>query len=262
MTVRPHGALLLLPSLLGDTSAEQVLPASTLAAARATSIFLAENAKSARAFLKAIGHPRPIAQLTVVEIGHEPQPASFDAWLAPLLGGDDIALVAEAGCPAVADPGAGLVARAHELGLAVRPLVGPSSLLLALMASGMNGQRFRFVGYLPQDRQQLIAAIAALERASGGEETQLFIETPYRNERLLQALLDHCRGDTRLAVAADLTTARERVLSQSIRRWRALGAAGMPALARHPAVYALLSAPAQAPAGGSARGRRPGSGRQ
>jgi 16S rRNA (cytidine1402-2'-O)-methyltransferase len=257
---RPPGELLLLPTLLGDTPPERVLPAQTLARARATTVFLAENAKSARAFLKAIAHPQPIASLSVTEIGHVPDPRRFDEWLRPAIDGNDVALLAEAGCPAVADPGAGLVARAHLLGLSVRPLVGPSSLLLALMAAGMSGQRFRFVGYLPQDRQALAAAIGELERASRGEETQLFIETPYRNERLLQALMEHGRPDTRLAVAVDLTTDAERVLSLTVSEWRALPGEARPTLARRPAVFALMAA-AQ-PAGPSLRGRAPGSGRQ
>lgn len=257
----PTGALLLLPTLLGDAPPERTLPAHTLALARATTVFLAENARSARAFLKLIGHPQPIASLSVTEIGHSPDARLFDGWLRPAIDGRDIALLSEAGCPAVADPGAGLVAHAHRLGLRVRPLVGPSSLLLALMSSGMSGQRFRFVGYLPQDRQALAAAIAALERASRGEETQLFIETPYRSERLLQALLDHARQDTQLAVAVDLTTDRERVLSLPIAGWRALPAAARPDLLRRPAVFALMAAVGQ-PAGTPGTGRTPASGRQ
>jgi 16S rRNA (cytidine1402-2'-O)-methyltransferase len=243
----PRGALLLLPTLLGETPPERVLPAATIAAARSVTVFLAENAKAARAFLKTIGHPQPPASLTVAEIGHAPDPRQYDGWLAPAIEGHDIALLSEAGCPAVADPGAGIVARAHEVGLRVRPLVGPNSLLLALMASGMNGQRFRFVGYLPQDAGALPAAIGELERASGGEETQLFIETPYRNERLLQALLAHARPDTRLAVAVGLTLEQEQVLSMSVGAWRKLAAAGRPDLARRPAVFALLSAPRALP---------------
>lgn len=243
------GALLLVPTLLGETPPERVLPAETLATARATRRFLAENARSARAFLKAIAHPQPIATLAIVEIGHAPDPARFDEWLQPALAGEDIALLSEAGCPAVADPGAGLVARAHEIGLRVRPLVGPSSLLLALMASGMNVQRFRFVGYLPQDRDALAAAIVALERASGGEETQLFIETPYRSERLLAALLAHARPDTRIAVAVDLTTEGERVVSLPVSAWKGLPPESRPSLDRRPAVFALLA--------GAAPGRHP-----
>jgi 16S rRNA (cytidine1402-2'-O)-methyltransferase len=255
------GALLLLPTLLGEAPVERVLPAGTLDLARRTEFFLAENAKSARAFLKAIGHPRPIASLGVAEIGHRPDPLRFDSWLRPALDGCDVALLSEAGCPAVADPGSGLVAHAHRLGLRVRPLVGPSSILLALMAAGMDGQRFRFVGYLPQDRQALVAAVGELEQASRGEETQVFIETPYRNERLLQVVLDHARSDTRLAVAVDLTTDAERVVSLPIAEWRAIGADARPALARRPAVFALMAAAAQ-PAGASRRGRTPASGCQ
>jgi len=252
---RAPGALLLLPTLLGESPPGRALPAETLALARATRRFLAENARSARAFLKAIAHPEPIASLAIVEIGHAPAPARYDEWLQPALAGEDIALLSEAGCPAVADPGAGLVARAHEVGLRVRPLVGPSSLLLALMASGTSGQRFRFVGYLPQERDALAAAIAALECDSGGEETQLFIETPYRNERLLAALLQHARADTRLAVAVDLTTEAERIVSLPVAAWRALPPASRPALDRRPAVFALLSA--MAPRGGAMPQRPP-----
>jgi len=255
------GSLLLLPALLGDAPPERVLPAETLALARATTVFLVENAKSARAFLKRIAHPQPIASLSLTEIGHSPDPQRLDEWLRPAIEGRDVALLSEAGCPAVADPGAGLVARAHRLGLRVRPLVGPSSLLLALMSAGMSGQRFRFVGYLPQDRQALGSVIAELERASGGEETQLFIETPYRNERLLQALLDHARGDTQLAVAVDLTTDDERVLSLPVSAWKAMPEAARPSLARRPAVFALMAAAVQAPIP-SGRGRTPSSGRQ
>lgn len=257
------GCLLLLPTLLGECRPEAVLPAETLDLARSTTIFLAESAKSARAFLKAIGHAQAIASLTVVEIGHRPDPRRIDDWLAPAFAGQNVALLAEAGCPAVADPGAAIVARAHQRGLRVRPLTGPSSLLLALMASGMNGQRFRFVGYLPQERQALFAAIAEVEQASSGEETQLFIETPYRNERLLQALLERCRADTQLAVAVDLTTSDERVLSLSIADWRALPTHARPPLTRRPAVFLLMAASAaQSAAARSARGRRPNSGRQ
>ncbi len=260
---RPEGTLLLLPTLLGASTPERVLPAETLALARATVHFLAEDARSARAFLKSVAHPRPMAELSVTEIGHAPDPRRFDEWLAPARDGHTMALLSEAGCPAVADPGAGLVARAHTLRLRVRPLVGPSSLLLALMASGMSGQRFRFVGYLPQERHALAAAISELERASGGEETQLFIETPYRNERLLQALLDHARQDTQLAVAVDLTTAAENILSLPISGWRTLPAPSLPPLARRPAVFALMAATRLQPrAPASRRGRSPGSGRQ
>jgi 16S rRNA (cytidine1402-2'-O)-methyltransferase len=253
---RPTGRLLLLPTPIADTAPEEVLPAPTLAAARATEHFLVESAKSGRAFLKALGHPKPIASLGIIEIGHHPDPALYDRWLQPTLDGHDLALLSEAGCPAIADPGAGVVARAHDLGLRVLPLVGPSSLLLALMSSGMSGQRFRFVGYLPQDRLELAAVLRDLELACRGGETQMFIETPYRNERLLEAILTSCRPDTRLAIAVDLTSTAGQTLSLPIARWKLLTAVNRPPLARRPAVFALSDVQ---PAG---LGRRTASGRQ
>jgi len=252
----PAGRLLLLPTPIADTAPEMVLPAPTLAAARSAGYFLAESAKSARAFLKALGHPKPIASLGIVEIGHAPDPARIDGWLQPILDGHDLALLSEAGCPAVADPGANVVARAQELGLRVLPLVGPSSLLLALMSSGMSGQRFRFVGYLPQDRGELAAALHELELASRGGDTQLFIETPYRNERLLEIILASCRPDTRLAIAVDLTSDSGQTLSLPIERWKSLAANARPTLARRPAVFALCAAQS------AGRGRTAAPGRQ
>lgn len=237
------GRLFLLPSLLGESAVDDVLPARVLEAGRTTRHFLAERAKTTRAFLKAIGHPVPLQELDIVEIGHEPAPARIDEWLRPLREGRDIALVSEAGCPAIADPGATIVARAHELGFEVRPLVGPSSILLALMASGLEGQRFRFVGYLPQEPSQCASAIETLEAASRAGETQLFIETPYRNQRVFETLLRHCAADTRLTLAVDLTTTGELVSTRSIGAWRARPDAEQPALRNRPTVFALLATP-------------------
>ena len=141
--------LYLLPNRIAERPVEETLPASTLEVLRATRCFLAENAKSARAYLKAAGHPTPIAELSIVEIGHEPKNELIDEWLKPLFEGNDVAIVSESGCPGVADPGATIVARAQALNIKVKPLVGPSSILLALMASGLDGQHFRFLGYLP-----------------------------------------------------------------------------------------------------------------
>jgi 16S rRNA (cytidine1402-2'-O)-methyltransferase len=235
------GRLLLLPSLVADSPADEVLPLRVLETARATRHFLAENAKSARAFLKAIEHPVAMQELGIVEIGHAPEAAHIDDWLRPLRDGHDVALVSEAGCPAVADPGASIVARAHDLGFPIHPLVGPSSLLLALMASGLEGQRFRFVGYLPQDASQLASAINALEEVSSAGETQLFIETPYRNERLFSALLKHCSQATRLTVAVGLTGTDESIATRTIETWRKLAGSELPVLRNRPAVFALLA---------------------
>lgn len=235
------GRLLLLPSLLADSQADEVLPLRVLETARATRHFLAERAKSARAFLKAIGHPVAMQELDIVEIGHAPLAAHIDEWLRPLRDGEDLALVSEAGCPAVADPGASIVARAHVLGFPVHPLVGPSSLLLALMASGLEGQRFRFVGYLPQEESELARAIEMLEVASRAGETQLFIETPYRNERLFSALLRHGSHDTQLTIAAGLTGKDESIATRTIDAWRKLAESRPPDLRNRPAVFALLA---------------------
>jgi 16S rRNA (cytidine1402-2'-O)-methyltransferase len=240
------GRLLLLPSLLGESAVDAVLPAGVIEIARTTRHFLAENAKSARAFLKAIGHPLAMQEIDIVEIGHVPEAARIEGWLRPLLDGHDVALVSEAGCPAIADPGATLVARAHDLGFEVKPLVGPSSILLALMASGLEGQRFRFVGYLPQDEAGRATAIGQLEAQSRAGETQIFIETPYRNERLFDALLRRCSGDTRLTVAAALTAPDEFVATRAVSAWRELPDTQRPSLVRRPAVFALLATPGRA----------------
>ncbi len=255
-----QGELYLLPALLGDSTGAAVLPAATLDAARRIEYVLAENARSARALLKAIGHPKPVAQVRIVEIGHHPDANRIDDWLAPLVQeGIDVAIVSEAGCPGVADPGATVVARAHERGIVVRPLVGPSSILLGLMASGMNGQQFRFVGYLPREAAPLTKRLRELERDSLGGETQIFMETPYRNERLLAAICAACSPTTRLSIAVDLTTADERVATRTIGDWMRLGA-GRVSLDDRPAVFCLLGAPARP--GHQARARAKASGRQ
>jgi 16S rRNA (cytidine1402-2'-O)-methyltransferase len=218
------------------------LPPPALALLRATHYFLVEEARSARAFLKAAGHPGPIAELRIVEIGHAPDPAALDGWLAPLQAqagrtAIDAVVLSEAGCPGIADPGATLVARAHELGLAVQPWVGPSALLLALMGAGLNGQQFRFHGYLPQEREALRARLGQLQADAQRGETQLFIETPYRNERLFEALLQQLDPALRLCVAVDLTGAQQQLQTRRIGAWRGLPAAQRPRLDRLPAVF-------------------------
>jgi len=240
----------------------QVLPPSTLAVARAARYFLVENARSARAFLKSIGHAQPIASLDIVEIGHEPDAARLDQWLAPLAAAPgraplDAVLLSEAGCPGIADPGASLVARAHALGIAVVPWVGPCSILLALMAAGMNGQRFRFVGYLPQDRSALRERLLELQRDAHGGETQICIETPYRNARLFEAILEACDPELRLAVAVELTGSGQSIQSRSVGHWRSVAAATSAQLHRRPAVFLLHGAGARAPARRAASSGRP-----
>ena len=202
--------------------------------------FLAENARSARRFLKAAGHPDAIDTLEIIEIGHAPDALRFDEWLSPLTKGDasDTAIVSESGCPAVADPGAGLVRRAHELGIPVKPLVGPSSLLLTLMASGMNGQRFRFLGYLPIEKDVRREAILAVERESAKlSETELFIETPYRNNPMLGALSETLHTDTLITVATDVTGDGESIVTRTAGAWKK----ALPELPKLPTVFAVFA---------------------
>ncbi len=235
------GRLYLVPAPLdfgctAQTPLTEVLPQGTLAVAARLQHWVCENAKTARAYLKRVGEVLPLVQplqaLQIQELprevhkkgdhGGSGQPA-FDAkpLLAVALAGHDVGLLSEAGMPAVADPGSSVVRAAHELGLEVVPLIGPVSLLLALAASGLSGQHFAFVGYLPQEpaaRAQRIRELEALALKNG--QTQLFIETPYRNAALLQALLQTLKPDTRLAVSSGLTLATARNHSASVRRWQ------------------------------------------
>ena len=236
-----RGILYLVPAPLdfgceSQAPLTEALPEGTLRQAARLTHWICENAKSCRAYLKRIDAlhalAAPLQQQHIAELPREVHKkgdhggkdhASIDATalLAPLLAGHDMGLVSEAGMPAVADPGSSVVRAAHDLGLEVMPLVGPVSLLLALAASGLNGQNFAFVGYLPQDadeRAQRIRALEALALKTG--QTQLFIETPYRNAALLQALLQTLQPATRLALASGLTLESARIRSQSVQQWR------------------------------------------
>ena len=233
-----YGTLFLVPVSLGETSWTRFLPADAQRIAAALRHFVVENAKTARAEIRRLEHPAPLRTLDVRELPDDDSAATLDALLQPALAGENIGLMSEAGCPAVADPGARLVARAHVLGIAVRPLVGPSSILLALMASGLNGQSFAFNGYLPVADLERDPAIRRLEEESRRlRRTQIFIETPYRNERLVDALLAVCQAATRLCIARDLTTDDEWIRTRSIAEWRN---APKPQLARRPTLFLIL----------------------
>ena len=255
----PHGRLLLVPTPLDhgcDTQAPitDVLPLGTLQAAARLTHWISENAKSTRAFLKRVDAVAPLAQPvqahTITELpravhkkgDHDPTAAQPNArpLLAAALQGHDIGLISEAGMPAVADPGSSVVRAAHELGLAVVPLVGPVSILLALAASGLNGQNFAFVGYLPQEataRAARIRELEAIARKTG--QSQLFIETPYRNATLMQALMHELQPATRLAVCQGLTLVSARCVSQSVADWRRTNAARAQLSPDLPTVYAI-----------------------
>jgi len=219
-----------IPSALGGAPAD-ALPDSSIRIVRSLRDFAVENAKSARAFLGGLG--LAVRDLNVVVINED-----VLSLLRPLREGRSLGLLSEAGCPAIADPGAALVEGAHREGFRVVPLVGPSSITLALMASGLEGQRFAFCGYLPREKAEREARIRELEKRSHKEnETEIFIETPYRNDAMMDSLLSTCNSSSLLCVAADLTLPTESIITKTVQQWRRAGAA----IGRRPAVFLLLA---------------------
>lgn len=209
----------IVPSLL-DESAIATIPGYIINAVRSCQIIFAENERTARRFLKSICREIIIDDFEWFGI-HKAEAEQLSLFREKLIAGKNIAIISEAGCPGIADPGQLLVAAAQEMDIRVIPLVGPSSILLALMASGMNGQQFEFVGYLPIDSTERIKAITALEIASQKNKgTKIFIETPYRNNQLIETLLKTCKPNTRLCIAAELTAAQEQVRTKSIADWK------------------------------------------
>lgn len=217
----PTPTLYLIPCPVA-ADALHTLPPYAVGIARRLDVFIAERAKTARHFIKSLGPEKPLPEITVAEIGkHDAPGAAEGVFLEAVRAGHDVGLVSEAGCPGVADPGAAIVALAHREGIRVVPLVGPSSLLLALMASGMNGQAFAFHGYLSPKRPELARDLRRLEQhARQHGQTQLFIETPYRSQMVLEVALETLQPDTAFAVAQDLTGAGEWICSQPVRAWR------------------------------------------
>ena len=245
------GTLYLIPNTLGPTDAapgalSHVLPGQVQAITSQLGYFVAENAKTARAFLKlvAIDHPlaKPLQEIRIAELNVNTPAAALEQLLAPLLAGEDAGLVSDAGVPAVADPGADLVRLAHQHGVKVRPLVGPSSILLAVMASGLNGQSFAFNGYLPTDAALRAKRIKELESRSRSEkQTQLFIETPYRNAAMLEALVAQCGPSTLICVATDLSLDTENIQTLNGGQWKKQLATGKtPDFHKKPTVFLLL----------------------
>ena len=216
-------ALYLIPVTLGDTLPDRVLPAYNHDVIIGLRHFIVENVRSARRFLKAVEPSIDIDTLTFYELNRHTSPEAVSGYLRPLEQGESMGVISEAGCPAIADPGADVVALAQRKGLTVVPLVGPCSMVLAVMASGFNGQSFAFHGYLPIEAGERAKRIRLLEsRAYSEDQTQLFIETPYRNLRLLADLLATCRPATRLCVAAGLTTTDEYAVTHTVAEWRHL----------------------------------------
>ena len=245
------GTLYLIPATLCDLKRSDAntalldasLPAAVRARAASLNSFAVENAKSARAFLKIVGMGRPIAELDIVEIGHEPDEKTLKPLVDKLLLGIDVGILAEAGCPGIADPGAQLVRMAHAARVRVVPLTGPSSILLALMAAGLEGQRFAFAGYAPVKSPLREDFLKKLEARSIRErETQILIETPYRNTALMQALTTTLKSETRLCAAVDLTLATESIRTMHVGEWRR-ALPSLEALDKKPAVFLFLATP-------------------
>ncbi|WP_020205100.1 MULTISPECIES: SAM-dependent methyltransferase [Cupriavidus] len=240
------GILYLIPNTLGKRDESDplpdVIPAGVQQIAARLDYLVAENAKTARAFLKKLGETcplaRPVQQIEIRELNVNTRDDALAALLAPIRAGRDGGLLSEAGVPAVADPGANLVRLAHARGVRVRPLVGPSSILLAVMGSGLNGQSFAFNGYLPVDAGERAQRLRELEQLSRkAHQTQVWIETPYRNGQLLEALRQHCAGTTMLSIAVDLTLPGETIVTLPIAEWRP----ERLALHKRPAIFSLLA---------------------
>ncbi|MDN3579158.1 SAM-dependent methyltransferase [Chitinimonas viridis] len=233
------GTLYLVPAPLGEGTLEAILPQDVRTLANRIDHWVVENAKTARRFLKLYGPERVIAELKMMELNEHSKESELAALLAPLEAGHDVGVISEAGCPGVADPGANLVRLAHRRGIRVVPLVGPSSILLALMAAGASGQRFRFHGYLPVETGPRQERLRELERDSSRfDEAQLFIETPYRNDAMVDAILQACKPATQLTVARDLSCNDELIVSQTLSSWKSQV---RPDLKKRPAMFVLYA---------------------
>lgn len=217
----PSGTLYLIPVPLADDAAAKSFTPYLVDTINHITEYIVENEKTARKFLKQAGLTTPQSELTIHDYGKHQRNNNISDFFGGLLSGRDVGLMSEAGCPGIADPGADIVAEAHRKGIAVVPLVGPSSILLALMASGFNGQSFTFHGYLPIDKAQRNKRIKDLEsQAERFKQTQLFIETPFRNNQLLDEILKTCKPATRLCIACNLTAADEMVQTKTIADWK------------------------------------------
>lgn len=219
--MKPTGRLFLIPSLLADEETEKQFPVYNKQVISEIGYFIVEELRTARRFLKRMQPQLSIDTLRFAELNEHTDSDAILELLQPLLQGEDGALISEAGLPCVADPGNGLVFMAHQLNVEVIPLVGPSSLLLALMASGFNGQNFAFHGYLPIDKREREQKLKQLERnAWQFDQTQLFIETPYRNKQMIESITRACREETQLCVAANLLSNQQKIVSQTVQRWK------------------------------------------
>lgn len=228
--------LYLIPCSLGETSFDRILPAHNTQIVSAIKHFIVEDLRSARRFLKKTNPEIIIDELTFFVLNQHTTPAEISTFIKPMQQGFDMGVISEAGCPAIADPGADVVAIAQSLQYKVVPLIGPSSILLALMASGFNGQSFAFVGYLPVQPADRVKALKKLEnRVYAEHQSQLFIETPYRNMKMVEDILAHCQPNTKLCIAADITLETEYIVTKTVKAWKGT----LPDLSKRPTLFIL-----------------------
>lgn len=233
-----YGKLYLIPSPLGDNEPVEVIPGPVLEKIRTIRTFVVEETRTARRFLSRAGLKGQISGLEFHELNEHTDPRDVEGYLQLFNDGNDVGLISEAGLPAVADPGATLVALAHRHGIEVIPFVGPSSLMLALMSSGLDGQSFAFCGYLPAKTDERKERLRSIERLSATHrQTQIFIETPYRNDSILSDILSVCKGTTRLCIAADITLPDAFIRTMTVEQWRNT----RPAIGKRPCVFCLLA---------------------
>jgi len=230
-------SLYLIPTTLGESETTHVIPSDVSAIIRNIKYFIVENIRTARRYLRKLDPQLDIDQLQFFELNQHTDHQIVESYLNPVSEGYDVGIISEAGCPGIADPGADVVKYAHIRRIRVVPLVGPSSILLSLMASGMNGQNFAFIGYIPVKPAERIKAIKEIERKSGIEnQTQIFIEAPYRNNPLLNDLIKTLNDQTSLCVACDLTLETEYIKSQPVAQWKR----EIPDLNKRPAIFLVL----------------------
>lgn len=229
-------ALYLIPVLLGDAPLDEAIPPYNIEVVTRLKHFIVENVRSARRFLKKCNPAIDIDTLTFYELNKQTDPNRLDSYLLPMKSGESVGVISEAGCPAIADPGADVVAIAQRGGYKVIPLVGPSSLLMALMGSGFNGQSFAFHGYLPIDAEERARKLKMLEaRAYKEDQTQLFIETPYRNQKLAEDILQQCNPKTRLCIAMNISLPDAFIVTRSVKAWKGK----LPDMHKKPTVFLI-----------------------
>jgi 16S rRNA (cytidine1402-2'-O)-methyltransferase len=232
----PKGKLYLIPALLGQVAPERALPSFNLEIISRLDEFIVEEERTARRFLRSIGYSRSFDEVTLHLLNEHTKDEETSAYLQSVKAGRDIGLLSEAGTPCIADPGSAIVRQAHLAGITVVPLIGPNSLLLALMASGMNGQHFTFHGYLPAKTDERAQKLKSLEKEAYMQHvTHLFIETPYRNMALLESIIQYCRPSTLLCIACDITLETEFIATKTVGEWKKK----LPALGKRPAVFLI-----------------------